>query len=197
MGDSQLAGRHRLLFRTPRSPDCRCPLDALAWGHRWERVGRRLVCGRCGDVSLFRFLRLQQIADAPRARGNAALLHKSRCGQESRLAPAAIIQSSRRRASRAPSWCSESCIRPSPRLAVTQALSLASRGPRWTCNDRMSSRPCSVCCNPIQCATCVCQAALSPECCGRVPACLPTPMRAGHPFVEKSAPLANDRLDDR
>ena len=49
----------------------RCPLDALAWGHRWERVGRRLVCGRCGDVSRFRSLWLQQIADAPRPPGNA------------------------------------------------------------------------------------------------------------------------------
>ena len=40
-------------------------------------------------------------------------------------------------------------------------------------------------------------AALSPECCGCVPAWLLTPMQAGHPFVEESAPLGNDRRDGR
>ena len=124
-------------------------------------------------------------------------MHNSRCGREPRLAATAIIRSSRYQASRAPSLCLESCTRSSTRLAVTQVLSLASRGPGWLCSDGMSSQPCSVCCSPIRCATCVCRAALVLECCGCVPAWLPTPMQAGHPFAEESAPLENDRRDDR
>ena len=60
-------------------------------------------------------------------------------------AHAPFIRPSHPAASRAPSSCSRSCTRSSPRLSVPRALSLSSTVPGWPCIDETSSPPCSAC----------------------------------------------------
>ena len=69
-------------------------------------------------------------------------------------------------------------------------------GPTIVCNGGMSSRPCSVCCSPIRCATCAFRAALALECCGCVPESSLTSMQAGRLSSERSVPWVSDRRGD-
>ena len=123
-------------------------------------------------------------------------------GAQLRLRPRArsaatfVIRSSRYQASREPLLCSESCTRSLPRLFVPPTLSLASLSPRWPCSDGTLSRPCSVYCSPILCATFVCRAELVLKCCDCAVGCSPAPMRAGRLFVAVSAPSASDEHGD-